>query len=55
MDIKETLKYMWYGTKMLAVVVVVMTLLTLLVLSYPWVLAGIGVLWLVWFVGYMLS
>lgn len=55
MNIKETLKYMWYGTKMLGVVVAVMSLLTLLALSCPWVLAGIGVLWMVWFVGYMLS
>lgn len=55
MIIKETLKYMWFGTRVVATAILALLIGILLATYTPWLLFGIGILWLVWFIGYMLS
>lgn len=55
MNIKGTLKHMWFGTKVLAVIAVVTTILYFVAAFTPWLLVGIAMLWVTWFIGFMLS
>lgn len=53
MDIKETLKHMWFGTKLLTTAFGVLVILYLLVASAPWLLVAVAGLWAAWFIGDM--
>lgn len=55
MNIKETLKHILLGTKVVATAIVCLLVGILMATYVPWLLLAFGLLWLVWFVGYMLS
>lgn len=55
MNIKEILKHMWFGTRVVTTAIVALLVGILLAAYVPWLLLTLGLLWLVWFVGYMLS